>query len=65
MTGKYLRRYEPYNDSDLVVPPAVQGSKLLLRGTPEWDRREQARQKMGCHCLSFGTIGPSGGKVVW
>lgn len=27
-----------------------------LRGTPEWDHRERARQYLGCSLLSFGPI---------
>ena len=27
-----------------------------LRGTPEWEHRERARQYVGCRCLSFGPI---------
>ena len=38
------------------IPPAVEGRRLLMRGTPEWDEREMARRDAGCKCLSFGTI---------
>lgn len=36
---------------------------FLLRGTPEWDAREEARRAKGCKCLSFGPIPPDGGQL--
>ncbi len=34
----------------------VRNGKILLRGTKEWDDREHARKRVGCSCMSFGTI---------
>lgn len=38
------------------IDNAVQNGKLLLRGSPEWDRREYQRFMVGCSLLSFGTV---------
>ena len=42
------------------VPQAIylegKRQRLLIRGTPEWDKREHAREAAGCRCLSFGPI---------
>ena len=35
--------------------------RLILRGTLEWDDREEEREEMGCKCLSYGPIPRDGG----
>ncbi len=64
MSGKYLRRFEDGEAESLAVPSAVQGKRLLIRGTEAWNERERARARAGCHCLSWSTIPANGGKLV-
>jgi hypothetical protein len=56
--GKYSRsRNERRIDSQVNDSEArVVNGYVPLRGTPEWDRREQQREKLGCCCLSFGPL---------
>jgi hypothetical protein len=42
-----------------IASSVINGRKLIIRGTPEWDRRELIRQEAGCICMSFGTISNS------
>jgi len=65
VTRKYLRRYEPAEITpEPIVPPCVQGGRLIIRGTEEWDRREELRRQTGCNCLSFGPIPILGGRLA-
>ena len=47
---------EDLNERFKNVPPVIVGSKLLIRGSSEWEKREWARQIAGCRCLSFGPV---------
>jgi hypothetical protein len=40
----------------LPIPPFGEDGKILIRGTMEWEDREEARQIAGMRLLSFGTI---------
>ena len=31
----------------------------LIRGTSDWDKREQQRQLAGCACICYGAIPPN------
>ena len=38
------------------VPSVIQDEKLIIRGTPEWEMRELAREEAGACCLSYGNL---------
>lgn len=40
----------------MKIPDVIKGTRLLIRGTVEWDKRELARAESGCRLLSFGTV---------
>ena len=40
-----------YSDQELAESFLVDG-RPLVRGTPEWDAREDARKASGCHLIS-------------
>jgi hypothetical protein len=65
VTLKYLRKMEGIDVAQLHVPSVIQHGKVLIRGSEEWDAREQARRATGCSCLSFGPVPKVGGKVLW
>ena len=44
---------------DIDIARSILDGGLIIRGTPEWDRRELIRQEAGCICMSFGTISNS------
>lgn len=48
-----------FKDEKVYVPPAVTNGKLIIRGTKEWDDREDARKKAGCGCMSYGDLSES------
>jgi hypothetical protein len=39
-----------------MPPPLKSFSELIIRGTPEWDKREMERWVSGCRCISTGPI---------
>ena len=42
--------------NEVYVPSSVQEGRLIIRGTKEWDDREDARRQAGNTCLSYGGI---------
>lgn len=64
MSGKYLRRFEEGEVESLAIPSAIRGNRVLIRGSDEWDEREQARARHGCRCLSWGVVSiPGAGRL--
>jgi len=44
---------------EVLAKSFLNGKRYLIRGTKEWDDREDARRKHGNICISFGTISQS------
>ena len=38
------------------ILPFITGREYLIRGTPEWDDREESRKAAGLTLMSYGTI---------